>query len=138
MAGNIAVIGTGYVGLTTGACLAHLGHDVVCADVDADKVARLERGEIPILEDGLEDLVRESTRAGRLRFVLGAANARASPWATTWVKPNSEVSTGVANTPPPTPNSPPREPAPRPRAANQGRPGVSSRGCASPRWRSSR
>ena len=42
---TIAIIGTGYVGLTSGACLAHLGHDVVCADVDADKVARLSAGE---------------------------------------------------------------------------------------------
>jgi len=75
MPSSIAVIGTGYVGLTTGACLAHLGHDVICADIDADKVDRLNRGEIPILEDGLEDLVRDSTRAGRLHFVLGAANA---------------------------------------------------------------
>jgi UDPglucose 6-dehydrogenase len=75
VAGSIAVIGTGYVGLTTGACLAHLGHDVVCADVDRSKVERLERGEIPILEDGLEELVRDSVRAGRLRFVLGAENA---------------------------------------------------------------
>ena len=75
MAGSIAVFGTGYDGLTTGACLAHLGHDVVCADIDPSKIERLERGEIPILEDGLEELVREGIRAGRLRFVLGAANA---------------------------------------------------------------
>lgn len=72
---RIAVIGTGYVGLTTGACFAHLGHDVVCADVDAEKVARLQRGEVPILEAGLDDIVRESIERGRLRFVLGAANA---------------------------------------------------------------
>jgi UDPglucose 6-dehydrogenase len=75
MGSRIAVIGTGYVGLTTGACLAHLGHDVVCADVDSDKVERLERGEIPILEAGLEEIVREGLQSGRLRFVLGAANA---------------------------------------------------------------
>ena len=61
---KIAVIGTGYVGLTTGACFAHIGHDVVCADIDADKVARLQRGEIPILEAGLDNLVREGI-AGR-------------------------------------------------------------------------
>src|SRR3954470_7722365 len=75
MASKIAVIGTGYVGLTTGACLAHMGHDVVCADIDADKVDALNAGEIPILEDGLDNLVLEGRRAGRLRFVLGAANA---------------------------------------------------------------
>ncbi|HNI35663.1 MAG TPA: UDP-glucose/GDP-mannose dehydrogenase family protein, partial [Microthrixaceae bacterium] len=75
MASKIAVIGTGYVGLTTGACLAHMGHDVVCADIDEAKVDALNSGEIPILEDGLENLVVEGRRAGRLRFVVGAANA---------------------------------------------------------------
>jgi len=72
---KIAVIGTGYVGLTTGACFSALGHDVICADIDEDKVARLERGEIPILEAGLEEIVREGIDSGRLRFVVGAANA---------------------------------------------------------------
>ncbi|MCU1449610.1 MAG: ugd [Acidimicrobiales bacterium] len=74
---RIAVVGTGYVGLTTGAYLAHLGHDVVCADVIPEKVERLSRGEIPIVEAGLEDLVREGLAAGRLSFVLGAATAAA-------------------------------------------------------------
>jgi UDPglucose 6-dehydrogenase len=72
---KIAVIGTGYVGLTTGACFAHIGHEVVCADVDEEKVALLQRGEIPILEAGLDNLVREGLQDGRLRFVLGAAEA---------------------------------------------------------------
>jgi UDPglucose 6-dehydrogenase len=63
------------VGLTTGAYLAHLGHHVVCADVLEDKVAMLQRGEIPILEAGLEELVREGLDGGRLTFVLGAVNA---------------------------------------------------------------
>jgi len=72
---RIAVIGTGYVGLTTGACLASLGHDVVCADVDADKVKRLAHGEVDILEPGLAELVAEGIAAGRLSFVLGAARA---------------------------------------------------------------
>jgi UDPglucose 6-dehydrogenase len=75
VASNVAVIGTGYVGLTTGACLASIGHDVVCADIDVDKVERLNRGEIPILEDGLELIVRDAVREGRLRFVVGAANS---------------------------------------------------------------
>jgi UDPglucose 6-dehydrogenase len=74
---RIAVIGTGYVGLTTGACFAHVGHDVVCADIDADKVARLQRAEIPILEAGLDNLVREGIDGGRLSFVVGAAKAAA-------------------------------------------------------------
>jgi UDPglucose 6-dehydrogenase len=72
---DIAIIGTGYVGLTTGACFAHLGHNVICADVVPEKVERLQRGEIPILEAGLEDLVREGLQSGRLAFVLGAAAA---------------------------------------------------------------
>jgi len=74
---KIAVIGTGYVGLTTGACFSALGHDVVCADIDEGKVASLREGRIPILEAGLEEIVREGIDSGRLRFVLGAANAAA-------------------------------------------------------------
>lgn len=73
--GKIAVIGTGYVGLTTGACFAQLGHDVVCADIDADKVERLNRGEIPIHEPGLDRVVEEGRASGRLTFVVGAAVA---------------------------------------------------------------
>ncbi len=72
---RIAVIGTGYVGLTTGACFAHVGHEVVCADIDPQKVALLQRGEVPILEAGLDNLVREGIDGGRLSFVLGAENA---------------------------------------------------------------
>ena len=75
MGSKIAIIGTGYVGLTTGTCLAHLGHHVICADVVADKVDALNRGEIPILEAGLQELVHEGIEAGRLSFVLGARNA---------------------------------------------------------------
>jgi UDPglucose 6-dehydrogenase len=72
---RIAIIGTGYVGLTTGACFAHLGHEVVCADIDPNKVERLNRGEIPIVEHRLDELVADGLRNGNLRFVLGAANA---------------------------------------------------------------
>ncbi len=72
---KIAVIGTGYVGLTTGACFAHMGHDVTCADIDPAKVESLRRGVIPIVELGLQELVQEGIAAGRLSFVLGAANA---------------------------------------------------------------
>jgi len=75
MSSRIAVIGTGYVGLTTGACFAQLGHDVTCADIDPDKVAMLSEGRIPIHEEGLEPIVQEAIKADRLRFVLGAANA---------------------------------------------------------------
>ncbi len=72
---RIAVIGTGYVGLTSGACFAHLGHRVVCADVVPEKVEQLSRGEVPILEAGLPELVSSGLASGRLSFVLGAAKA---------------------------------------------------------------
>jgi UDPglucose 6-dehydrogenase len=72
---TIAIIGTGYVGLTTGACFSHLGHDVVCADIDERKIARLQAGEIPIVEKGLDRLVDEGLRSGKLSFVVGAAEA---------------------------------------------------------------
>jgi UDPglucose 6-dehydrogenase len=72
---RIAVVGTGYVGLTTGACLAKLGHDVVCGDVDEDKVKELNKGQIPIVEAGLEELVQDGLESGNLRFVVGAAQA---------------------------------------------------------------
>jgi UDPglucose 6-dehydrogenase len=75
MPSSIAVVGTGYVGLTTGAYLAHLGHRVVCADVVAEKVAKLSRGELPIVEAGLDELVTEGLATQRLSFVLGAAGA---------------------------------------------------------------
>lgn len=73
--GRIAVIGTGYVGLTSGACLASLGHRVVCGDVDASKVAAMSRGEVPILEPGLDELVQSGLKSGNLTFVHGAAAA---------------------------------------------------------------
>jgi UDPglucose 6-dehydrogenase len=72
---RVGVVGAGYVGLTTAACLAHLGHAVVCADLDPDRVARLSKGDVPILEEGLNDLVAEGLAVGRLRFVVGAAEA---------------------------------------------------------------
>jgi UDPglucose 6-dehydrogenase len=72
---TVAVIGVGYVGLPTAATLAHLGHRVTCGDSDAAKVAMLEKGKVPIVEDHLEELVREGQAAGRLRFVTGAAAA---------------------------------------------------------------
>src|ERR1044072_2574343 len=72
---RVAVIGAGYVGLTTAACLAHLGHDITCADIDADRVERLRKGEVPILEIGLPELLAEGIANGRLEFVVGAASA---------------------------------------------------------------
>ena len=72
---KLAIIGTGYVGLVSGVCFADFGHDVVCVDVDAGKIERLERGEIPIFEPGLDTLVRRNIRAGRLSFTTNLATA---------------------------------------------------------------
>jgi UDPglucose 6-dehydrogenase len=71
---NIAVVGTGYVGLPTGSCLAHLGHDVVCTDLDGAKIAALAAGEVALLEDALQGLVQEGLRSGRLRFSTDVAS----------------------------------------------------------------
>jgi len=65
---NICVVGTGYVGLVTGACLADFGMNVLCVDKDDAKIAALEKGRIPIYEPGLEEIVAKNQRAGRLRF----------------------------------------------------------------------
>ncbi len=72
---NACVIGTGYVGLVTGACFAEFGVQVVCVDNDEEKVAALQRGEIPIYEPGLEDLVERNVRAERLSFTTSTADA---------------------------------------------------------------
>ncbi|MGA1551435.1 MAG: UDP-glucose dehydrogenase family protein [Ilumatobacteraceae bacterium] len=69
----LGIVGVGYVGLTTGACLAHLGFEVVCGDVDPDRVVELSAGRIPIFEAGLAELVAEGLSTGRLSFVLGGA-----------------------------------------------------------------
>ena len=65
---NVAVIGTGYVGLVTGTCFAEFGINVTCVDKDEGKIARLNAGEIPIFEPGLEELVRRGHKSGRLQF----------------------------------------------------------------------
>src|SRR3569833_3113454 len=69
------MIGTGYVGLVSGACFADFGHEVTCIDKDAGKIARLEKGEIPIFEPGLDDLVARNVREGRLKFAASSAEA---------------------------------------------------------------
>jgi len=77
---NVAVVGSGYVGLVAGACFAEAGNDVVCADVDEGKIARLENNDVPIYEPGLEPLITKNQAEGRLRFSsdVGAAVESAS------------------------------------------------------------
>ncbi len=70
---KLTMFGTGYVGLVTGTCFAEMGNDVMCIDVDAGKIAALDRGEIPIYEPGLEAMVASNRRAGRLKFATDAA-----------------------------------------------------------------
>ena len=72
---KITIIGSGYVGLVSGACLAELGNDVLCMDVDAQKIAVLRGGGVPIYEPGLEDLIKSNVAAGRLRFTTDTAES---------------------------------------------------------------
>src|SRR5262245_42749829 len=72
---QLAVVGTGYVGLVAGAGFSDFGNDVACVDVDAHKIARLQRGEVPIYEPGLDALIAKNVKAGRLRFSTEVAEA---------------------------------------------------------------
>lgn len=72
---RIAMIGTGYVGLVSGVCFSDFGHDVICVDKDPDKIAMLERGEVPIYEPGLDDLMAKNVKNGRLSFTQDLKSA---------------------------------------------------------------
>ena len=72
---QITIIGSGYVGLVTGTCLAELGNDVVCLDLAADKIRSLNSGVVPIYEPGLDDLVVRNLKQGRLQFTTDTAQA---------------------------------------------------------------
>lgn len=72
---KISIVGTGYVGLVTGACLSEVGNDVLCLDLSESKIAGLNAGEIPIHEPGLEEIVKRNSQAGRLRFTTSIAEA---------------------------------------------------------------
>src|SRR5262245_21460044 len=75
---RITVVGTGYVGLVTGTCLADVGNDVVCHDIDDKKIQRLGKGDIPIYEPGLSELVKRNVADGRLGFTTDIAKAVAN------------------------------------------------------------
>ena len=75
---KITIVGTGYVGLVTGTCLADSGNDVTCLDVDEKKVAILKNGSVPFYEPGLEELVERNTKVGRLHFASDTHEAIAA------------------------------------------------------------
>ena len=87
---NIAIVGTGYVGLVSGACFAEMGIDVTCIDIDRSKIDRLAGGEIPIYEPGLEEMVKRNVEAGRLHFTTSLPETR----------PKVEVVFSAVGTPP--------------------------------------
>ena len=72
---NITVVGSGYVGLVTGACIAEMGNTVYCVDVDKSKIDNLKQGILPIYEPGLEEIVTENYSAGRLHFTTSLSEA---------------------------------------------------------------
>ena len=72
---KITIIGTGYVGLVSGACFSEFGHEVICVDKDKDKISSLQSGTVPIYEPGLENIVQKNAREQRLKFDTDASKA---------------------------------------------------------------
>jgi UDPglucose 6-dehydrogenase len=94
---RIAIVGTGYVGLVTGAGFSNMGLDVTCVDIDADKIRRLNAGEVPIYEPGLEDLIKRNAKANRLRFTTDLSEAVADAEACFLAVGTPMAETGEAN-----------------------------------------
>ena len=94
---KIAIIGTGYVGLSSGACFAHLGHHVICVDVVQKKIDDLNNGVLPIVEEGLEKIVLEGINTGLLSFTVDASNAIADAEAVFLCLPTPEGEDGAAD-----------------------------------------
>jgi UDPglucose 6-dehydrogenase len=94
---RIAMIGTGYVGLVSAACLSEFGHDVVCVDKDGAKIAGLNAGKVPIFEPGLDEVVATNAKAGRLAFTSDLAAAVPVP--TPFSSPLGHRAAGATATP---------------------------------------
>lgn len=94
---RVCVIGTGYVGLTVGACFAHLGHTVVCTDESAPRVLALEQGKHPVVEQGLPQLIERGMAVGRLRFVVGNVEAAATADVVFLCLPTPQAADGSAD-----------------------------------------